>query len=85
MDLPLDQNFPEPILKQLRPWMADIRLVPLREIDERLPTLDDRQLLISLRQLGYEGLVTLNYKMLHNPVELVAVLVSDLEMATTVL
>ncbi len=44
----------------------------------RLTTLDDRQLLISLRQLGFEGLVTLNYKMLRNPKELAAVLKTKL-------
>ena len=74
MRLPLDQNFPEPILAGLESWMGDIRLVPLRRIDPRLPELDDRRLLIALKQLGFEGLVTLNYKMLRNPNELAAVL-----------
>lgn len=74
MRLPLDQNFPEPILTALEPWMGDIQLVPLRKIDPRLPELDDRRLLIALKQLGFEGLVTLNHKMLRNPRELAAVL-----------
>ena len=78
MDLPLDQNFPEPILERMGPWMGDIHLVPLRTIDHRLPRLDDRELLIALTQLGYEGLVTLNYKMLRNPAELAAVLKTKL-------
>ena len=46
MRLPLDQNFPEPILEGLEPWMGDVQLVPLRTIDHRLTTLDDRELLI---------------------------------------
>ena len=37
MRLPLDQNFPEPILGRMEPWMGDIQLVPLRMIDRRLP------------------------------------------------
>lgn len=74
MRLPLDQNFPEPILTALVPCMGDIHLVPLRKIDARLPELDDRRLLIALKQLGFEGLVTLNHKMLRNPRELAAVL-----------
>ena len=74
MRLPLDQNFPEPILAALEGWMGDIQLVPLRTIHPQLAELDDRRLLIALKQLGFEGLVTLNYKMLRNPSELAAVL-----------
>jgi len=78
MRLPLDQNFPEPILKGLESWMGEVQLVPLRTIDHRLTTLDDRGLLIALKQLGYDGLVTLNYRMLRNPKELAAVLKTKL-------
>lgn len=78
MRLPLDQNFPETILKGLEPLMGDLRLVPLRTIDHRLTVLDDRSLLIALKQLGYEGLVTLNYRMLRNPKELAAILKTGL-------
>lgn len=73
-ELPLDQNFPEPILRCLEEFILDVKLVPLRQIDKRLSTLDDRELLIALRQLGYSGLVTNNYKMLKNPSELAAIL-----------
>ena len=82
MRLPLDQNFPEPILGQLEPWMRDIELLPLRTIDEELTRLDDRSLLIALKQLEFEGLVTLNYKMLRNPKELAAVLKTRLNVFT---
>ena len=78
MRLPLDQNFPEPILGQLESWMGGIELLPLRTIDEKLTHLDDRSLLIALKQLDFEGLVTLNYKMLRNPKELAAVLKTKL-------
>lgn len=48
MELPLDQNFREPILERLEPWMGDIHLVPLRAIDPALTQFDDRKLLIAL-------------------------------------
>jgi hypothetical protein len=73
-ELALDQNFPEPILRAIDEFVVDIRLVPLRVIHPSLPTLDDRQLLIALYQLGWTGLVTNNYRMLQNPKELAAIL-----------
>lgn len=76
--LALDQNFPEPILRSLEDVIVDIRLVPLRGIDPRLPKLDDRDLIIALHQLGHVGLVTNNYKMLRNPRELAAILKTKL-------
>lgn len=74
MDVPLDHNFPEPILKCLDDFIPDIRLLPLRQIHPALPQLGDRELLIALHQLDYSGLITSNYKMLQNPRELAAVL-----------
>ena len=76
--LALDHNFPEPILTALDAFMVDIRLVPIRRVHDRLPDLDDRQLVIALHQLGYPGLVTNNYKMLKNPTELAAILKTKL-------
>lgn len=52
--------------------------MPLRTIHPQLAELDDRRLLIALKQLGFEGLVTLNYKMLRNPSELAAVLKTEM-------
>lgn len=78
MQLPLDHNFPEPIVNALKPWMGSLELLPIRQIDDRLTELDDRPLLIALRQLGFEGLVTLNYRMLRNPSELAAVIKTGL-------
>lgn len=77
-ELALDQNFPEPILRCLDEYVVDVRLVPLRSIDSRLPTLDDRELVIALHQLGWQGLVTNNYRMLKNPKELAAILKTKL-------
>ena len=74
MDIPLDHNFPEPILNSLRDFITEVNLIPLRRIDERLPELDDRRLVIAIHQLGFPGFVTSNYKMLQNPRELAAVI-----------
>lgn len=76
--LALDQNFPTPILAALADFIVDIELVPLRKIDPRLSTLDDRALVIALHQLGFRGLVTNNYKMLKNPKELAAIVATKL-------
>ena len=76
--LALDQNFPTPILRALSEFIVDVELIPIREIDPRLSTLEDRALLIALKQLGYPGLVTNNYKMLKNPKELAAIIATKL-------
>jgi hypothetical protein len=70
----LDQNFPQPIIDALGRFMPDVQLTPIRAIDERLPDLGDRELIIALHQLGWAALVTNNYRMLSNPQELAAVL-----------
>lgn len=51
----------------------DIKLTHIPNIDPRLSELSDRKLFIALRQLGYDGLVTNNYKMLSVPEELAAI------------
>ena len=77
-DQPLDHNFPEPILNNLRDFITEVNLIPLRRIDDRLPELDDRRLLIAIHQLGFPGIVTSNYKMLQNPRELAAVIAPEI-------
>ena len=72
MRIPLDHNFPEPILNCLGEFIPDARLLPIRRIHSELPRLGDRQLLIALHQLGYKALVTNDYKMLKNPLHLAA-------------
>jgi hypothetical protein len=76
--LALDQNFPTPILERIAPFLQDIEFVPLRAIDHRMPTLDDRQLVIALHQAKWAGLVTNNYRMLENPSELAAIVATKL-------
>jgi hypothetical protein len=70
----LDVNFPEPILVCLDEFLVDVEPIPLRRIDPRLPDLDDRSLMLALRQEGYDWLVTNNYRMLRNPKELAAII-----------
>lgn len=69
LQLALDQNFPTPILDCLRDFIIEVELIPVRLLDDRLPDLDDRQLLIGLYQLGIPALVTNNYKILKTPWE----------------
>jgi hypothetical protein len=73
----LDVNFPEPILACLDEFLVDVELIPLRKIDHRLPELDDRPLMLALRQEGYDWLVTNNYRMLRNPKELAAIIAAQ--------
>ncbi len=76
--LALDHNFPQPILAALSEWLGDIDLLPIGHIDRRLTNLGDRELVLALHQLGYKGLVTNNYRMLQNPVELAAIIKTGL-------
>ena len=78
MELPLDHNFPEPLLEAISPYLTDLTLIPIRRIDDRLVDLEDRKLIIALHQLGYQGLVTNDYHMLKNPNELAAILKTKL-------
>ncbi len=78
IDLPLDHNFPEPILAAIAPWITGINLIPIRRIDGRLPRLGDRELVIALHQIGYRGLVKNNYSLLQNPMELAALIKTKL-------
>ena len=74
MQIPIDQNFPEPIIESLSPYVPDIDFLPLRKIAPQLIDASDRELLIALHRLQFNWLVTLNYKMLRNPAELAAVI-----------
>jgi hypothetical protein len=73
--LALDQNFPTPLIDAMRPWVpTDIELTSVRMIDPALSDLSDRELFIVLKQLGFGGLVTNNYKMLNVPEEVAAII-----------
>ena len=61
----LGQNFPTPLLRAVSPYLpGDIELKSVFEVDPRLSDLSDRALFIALRQLGWDGMVTINQEML---------------------
>lgn len=70
----LDQNFPTPLVDAVRAYLpASIEVCSLYRIDLRLSDLDDRQLFIALHQLGWNELITNNYRMLAVPTEVAAI------------
>ena len=72
--LALDQNFPTPLIRAVAGYLpSEIELEHIAGIDPRLSPLSDRELIIALRQLGYDGFVTNNYKMLYVPEEIAAI------------
>lgn len=72
--LALDQNFPSDLIRHITEFLPeDLELQTLRAIDPRLTALDDRPLIIALHQLGWDGLITNNYKMLYEPHEIAAI------------
>lgn len=68
----LDQNFPQPILRCLNPYLDTVDLVPLEAIDARLGTLLDWQLLVALHHRSFHALVTNDYHMFYEPKVLMA-------------
>lgn len=68
----LDQNFP-PLVMEVAELFPNAEQAPLFKIDPRICDLDDRPLIIYLRQAGWHGLITNNYKMLWVPSEVAAV------------
>lgn len=71
--LALDQNFPAPILRVLAGYIRGAELVPVGDIDPRLPLADDWELLLALSQRGFDGLATQDAKMLNLPKELLVI------------
>jgi hypothetical protein len=51
----LDHNYPMPIIEQARPYLREVELVPIGDIDSRLPDLDDWELLLALHHYSREG------------------------------
>ncbi len=83
----LDQNFPEPIVVALQRYLEDdVELVPLRHIDERLPTCEDWQVLQALHahERPWDGLITTDHDMLSLPKELAVLCQSHLSLVIAV-
>lgn len=69
----LDHNFPQPIVDVLSEWIDEAELVPIQEIDERLPDFEnDWEILLALHhhERPWDGLITTDSSMLNLPREL---------------
>lgn len=71
----LDQNFPQPLVLAVAPFMPEVELVPIRNIDTRLADMDDWEVLLSLHHhpRQWDGLVTTDSSMLNQARELAVV------------
>jgi len=81
----LDEGFPQPLIDAATPYFADLRLVPIRNIDRRLAELDDWQVLLAIHHHpdGFDGLITTDDSMLNQPRELAAVRQATLTLVIT--
>jgi len=68
----LDHNYPKPIIDQAKPYLHDVGMVPIGEIDPRLPELDDWELLLALHHhpREWDGMITNDTSMLEQEREL---------------
>ncbi len=71
----LDQNFPQPLVDAVAPFMPDVELVPIRRIDRRLAEIEDWEVLLALHHhaRAWDGLITTDSSMLNQPRELAVV------------
>jgi len=72
----LDHGFPQPIVAVLADFTPDVELVPIDEINERLPDLDDWEVLLALHHhhRPWDGLVTTDAGMVQTPESLAVLL-----------
>jgi hypothetical protein len=68
----LDHNYPMPIIEQAKPYLREVELVPIGDIDSRLPDLDDWELLLALHHHSreWDGMVSNDTSMLEQEREL---------------
>jgi hypothetical protein len=76
----LDQNFPQPIVDALAEYIIEAELVPISDIDERLATLDDWEVMLALHhhERPWDGLITTDANMLALPRELAVLMQTKL-------
>ena len=76
----LDQNFPQPIVDALAQYIIEAELVPIGDIDERLATLDDWEVMLALHhhERPWDGLITTDANMLALPRELAVLMQTKL-------
>jgi hypothetical protein len=68
----LDHNYPMPIIEQAKPYLREVELVPIGDIDPRLPDLDDWELLLALHHHSrdWDGMISNDTSMLEQEREL---------------
>jgi hypothetical protein len=76
----LDHGFPQPIVDVLADYTPDVELVRVDEIDERMPDLDDWEILLALHHQGdrWDGLVTTDSSMVRTPESLTVLMQTKL-------
>lgn len=81
----LDHNFPDPIVAVLTEYQAEAELVRVDAIDDRLPDLDDWELLLALRhhERSWDGLITTDSSILNQGPELAALIQTKLTLVVT--
>jgi hypothetical protein len=81
----LDQNFPQPIVAVLDDYMTEAELVPIEQIDPRMSTLDDWEILLALHHhdRAWAGLVTTDSDMLALPREMAVLCQTKLTLVVT--
>jgi hypothetical protein len=68
-----DHNFPEPIFDAVRPYLPFGGELLHRISEKLVDKLEDWQVILALHQMGYDGLITLDYEMLSLSREMAAV------------
>jgi hypothetical protein len=81
----LDQNFPQPIVAVLDEYMTEAELVPIEQIDSRMATLEDWEILLALHHHDrpWDGLVTTDSDMLALPREMSVLCQTKLTLVVT--
>lgn len=87
MDLPaarrlfaLDHGFPQPIVEVLADFTPDVELVRIDQIDDRMPDLDDWEILLALHHhpRPWDGLITTDSGMVRTPESLAVLMQTKL-------
>jgi hypothetical protein len=68
----LDHNYPAPIIDQAKPYLSDVELVSIEDIDPRLPEFEDWELLLALHHDSreWDGMISNDTSMLDQEREL---------------
>ncbi len=76
----LDHGFPQPIVEVLADFTPDVELVRIDEIDDRMPDLDDWEILLALHHHArpWDGLITTDSGMLRTPESLAVLMQTKL-------